>query len=1600
MSLVSNWVNWVDDNIVEGGKAVVGSFLEKAMDAPIGFQAFQDPNRTQTRRRVFMEKYANVAQNIGAGISTAALLTDADNPYLKDGFQLTRGGSIAEGDIGRTFTDYGKVISPAQAIFAGSEAFTFPGIRAAIRGGAQLLGKEVPTGAKKDFNLYDEEQRRVAFDEEVAGKWTTGLADAVITWFADPFLIGSRAARLARTETLDRSVPLGDTDAINKVMTQAGPSAFIDEVLVTDQAGLLKNRVVRLSSDPDFVAGLFGEIDNARFGAKARDVAEDTYRALLGDETALSRLDTLAAASADAIRRAQTNKRFTDNDIKYIADVQFNGDVNAALLARSDLRNKVSEVYKDLVKRDKYLQSAIERARQGVNASPFAGPQAILPSRFGFIERTRATRGRSRANAFLGGPGLRSTSQRGVEGLEWKVEDFQLAPFHRVVRFISWSGLQRPSGIVNYKGFAAAESADELVSFMDSVQPWKGVESAATKRNLINSYLSAQTDVARANAIRRIEDTAIDAVNKKFNLDVPLNALEKQKYKVQGIKVPATLGEALKIDIMLRRENAKGVMRQSNFMVDDVVDPIIATTPELSSQIAETYQMLDIILYQRLAKENLGSIRGLAAKFGDRLLELYKTFDFFWRASVLLRLGYTQRNVGEGLLRSALYHRSFMKLQIEANLTNGAKNIKNNLLTERYERWKIAQQMGMSKPKATLGTYEDMIAWQEDQISIARIALKEKTDTLTTLQKEFKSKKISNKQKNAIKKDIVLLNDEIKTAKQGIVDAENGLSFLSDKIGKLLTKEGSALVKGRLGRKPITISNLTFRGSADGDMGAVGKKLASSARRVKAEVRNPLMQSRSIESYGYGLIRPNEIGYWDALSTSGRQFRNSEVTRRLMLIDTTLGRRHIANEVKKIDQWFKSKDPAAKRERSNTYAALESREALNNYVTKMWQDVQNYFPDPEIRLAMAKESTSLNGYQLRSKMGQRDDLGNIHGELIGPKGNRTTGELLRDSVDTAYKYLGTIPEDVMVRVPFYDNIYKSTIRQGAEALLKREKRTGIKITDREIKQVEFAAHRAALKEVNRNLFTIKRYSNFAAYGSFISPFIQAHLNTFRTWGRLAYENPDLFAPAPVLWRQGTANEFIGKDEDTNELYVTLQVPESWRDNPLFQGVEQVKVALNRFNFILAGQPWYSPGAGPIVQVAASNIINNIPWIDKAIYEKTGRILPVRSFIDKYVLPFGSSTAPGSLDLLLSASLQRIGSIAGAQFGFYTDEFLVRMNNITTIEFQKYRSGLRDTEPTPDEILDRTTNFFFLRLIANLGLPAIPEFKTDYDIYFTKYRELTTQYGYEQGEAMFYDMYPDYFELVTTRFRKNTTGIDPTIEAAARAEKFAPLINKVEQDNPYVSQLITNDVGAELDFDNAAYAWQLKTAVGGTGEVTYRDNIDADTAMKEAKIKSGWVEYNKFSQWLEAEIEASGFETIEDRGAEYLKDARKDFIADLSKNNQAWGIAFSEDYSPKGYRKNIRAINTILTDVEFMNSDIAKDEPAFDYLIDYMDFRDFVVSELERRGTVGGAKSLNAESNDDIRKGIALFISEKKSESPKFSLWYDRYLASDQFERLN
>ncbi len=51
-----------------------------------------------------------------------------------------------------------------------------------------------------------------------------------------------------------------------------------------DAIGLYKHPVVKMSNNPELLAGVFGDINEANYGVKARPLAENAFRAMLGDE--------------------------------------------------------------------------------------------------------------------------------------------------------------------------------------------------------------------------------------------------------------------------------------------------------------------------------------------------------------------------------------------------------------------------------------------------------------------------------------------------------------------------------------------------------------------------------------------------------------------------------------------------------------------------------------------------------------------------------------------------------------------------------------------------------------------------------------------------------------------------------------------------------------------------------------------------------------------------------------------------------------------------------------------------------------------------------------------------------------------------------------------------------------------------------------------------------------------------------------------------------------------------------------------------------------------------------------------------------------------
>jgi len=1667
MSLLKDFTDFLDRNFdtpaeaarrydqdLESGKAFLGETLEYF--APEG-----------TKQRTVLDKAAQIGQAVGAGISTIPLLADKQNPAYKDGFQIS--------DIKETYYGPARQISPAQALFGASEIAPFNLPRQALNV-AEDLGVNVPTGGRRDFDIYNENQRRIAFDEELIGKWSTGAADFMVSWYADPFVVGVEAGLLAKGKLINPKVPLGDVKAIREMIPltkvkrpnedltyteldeflgvprpapvkvpkekRTGASAFIDFALRTDATGIYKHPFAKNSSNPDAIAGIFGDINVENYGIKARPIAENTLRALFGDEKALKVLEKEAASIGDMIDRLSTKEfaRATSSKkfgIQLLADFTFDGDVNAMLMRNKEEGLKYKNILDDVKTRNASLRNLLSRVQDNVIESPFLGTKAIAPSRFSLVEDARAKIAETKTKAFIND---RFFFTEPIEGLEWTSKVFKLSNHDYPVRVISWSGLQQPSGWVAFKGIGSSGSADELIAFMDKVRPWRNKNGVDVKRNLLNQYLRAQTDADRIVIITKIENQAVKAINKRYGLDRKLTEAEKTTVKNLEIKKmdgsgPATtLADMIKWKIDKKRNNVLEHYRSKQFAYND--GEWVFTDPTLSAQLGDAMPMLDIKLYQSFASRNLKAGRQYLSYASAGWKAVEGAIDAIWRPVTLLRLAYPQRNVISESYRVALYNEGILEMatSLAKGTGNATNNLYHNIVGNRIQKYVLAKELGLSVPKTMLGSYQSILKWNKVELNVTKKNYTEKNETLdlarTKLSRNVQLKKTNKNildERKELQQTVKLLNKEVSELEPQLIEQQKFYGELLKAVDNIQKKPGGKANKYAQRKADIVVGDLVFKGARAGALGSIGTKLVSAGQKTKKEIRNPSKQSVKYTSYGWKTLDPNSPDYYPALYVQARQLRETEVTKRMLLIDVTRGKRHVVSELNKIKKWFLSDDRLAqiefrntkvtkpkeivrdpnkkltKKEQKQLAIANEKRKTskydIDNYIALRWSEVQSYFPDQSLRFDIANRPYEQipSPLELESRLGKleiENKLSPIPGEAFEIT-QRSVPKIYGRFVDTFFKYLGTIPEDNFIRVPFYSGIYEEVINTGAKLLQEKSKRTGKPVTELQIQGVERAAHREALKESKTILYTVERYSNIVPLLSFTMPFIQAAINTTRVTGKLLLSNPKPLIRPTTVWGDEWNEKLVDKDPITGEPLITVQIPNSWRKYPGFKEIESVSFPVTRINIPFSGEPWWNPGAGPVLQVFASNFVNAVPHFDLAVESKTGYNIPIRKNFEQYVLPYGPSREPLSYDLLLPAWTKR-GVSAGLKMN--NQSFLTSANKFLAIENQKFRDGTRNDEPTPEEIVARTTWFFMLRLGFNQALAVIPNLNLEYKQYFDIYRGYTEKYGIDKADALFYENYPEFYEMVITSPTKNTTGADATSISSQQISINESLIAKIQTEDPYVTALITNAWGVDREnntFDRAAYNFQFRNTPA-TGGQKFRETVSLEEATKDAKVGSGWAAYNKFMQAFDIKVQKNGFDSYSSRGAGFLKKERDAWIEQQELINPVWFNEYSDGFESGKYKSTLRAIDIVLNDEKFTESSWYKSDPAFKALEEYMIYREEIVQYLKNMSS----QSIDAQSNKFVKDDVDKKVRELKNTSPKFSLWYDRYLEQDKFEDIN
>ena len=653
------------------------------------------------------------------------------------------------------------------------------------------------------------------------------------------------------------------------------------------------------------------------------------------------------------------------------------------------------------------------------------------------------------------------------------------------------------------------------------------------------------------------------------------------------------------------------------------------------------------------------------------------------------------------------------------------------------------------------------------------------------------------------------------------------------------------------------------------------------------------------------------------------------------------------------------------------------------------------FPEGQVDWNVATvRGTDGNPYTIATKGEEWQRWQPIHGkEIMDTIKEPGTKKALARQRDRIFKYIGSLPEDTLLRHPFVNVRYNQYMRQAIDDAVAQG---GKDMSNAELQALSRSARAYSLREVKRTLYTIERYTHGAEYMRFVSPFFAAWENTARTWGRIMLNDPSvaarayqiITAPVRAGWvvdENGVPVQFDGAQISKN-WSLQLQVPTGVAENiPGLAGHETMRFNLKSLNVVFQGETIFTPGFGPLVQIPVSEAIK----IDD---NKATRLLA------EMTLTTGVSKTTGSADLITPAWMRRA-------FSLYREDNAADYSRDFAMLYQQRRFELQQQgiEP-PKDLLERVKNetdrFYAMRTMANLILPASPQFgiKPEYQQYVDKWRQYQQQGtvdGVTAAERYRKD-FPEYFAFGFST-SQNTTGVTATKSARQNAERYGSTISSVLSipgvDPGVLGALLNNP--DDTSYDQYTAAWQTNRQVTPGIDVDYRSNKSPKEAADQPYIAKGWDDFIAMDSKTKALLASKGLKSFSANGAEGLQAYRREWLAWAQRNNPAWFVSYSQR-DENQFNANAQAFTRALEDPKFSRD--KKDDVAWQAIGSYLTTREQLKQELASRQARGGSATLTSASNSDIAAFYTDYVAWLNRQSPRASELFTRYF-DGEFGRI-
>lgn len=608
--------------------------------------------------------------------------------------------------------------------------------------------------------------------------------------------------------------------------------------------------------------------------------------------------------------------------------------------------------------------------------------------------------------------------------------------------------------------------------------------------------------------------------------------------------------------------------------------------------------------------------------------------------------------------------------------------------------------------------------------------------------------------------------------------------------------------------------------------------------------------------------------------------------------------------------------------------------------------------------------------------GSRPEINaNVNALVLGGDGPT---HFLKKASESLMHLTGTMPDDILVRHPLYNNLYKARL---TDHVLSWMGATGQKITNQGVRDLMVQqAHLGARKDLQNLVYDVSRFNDAGHTLRFVSPFFNAWFNAMQSWSSLLIQNPTLLARGyqakELLWNSpftvdNTTGQKATPDTPWDHTSFVFHMPKGLA-NSLIGPAGLTDVPIDAKTLI---SPTYldaigNPGFGPLMSIPANEIVKAHPgMMNNPIMRSM-----LNNMVDK-----------NSLQQIMPTGLTDMSSLADLLVG--RPEDAKNFANLAWSIYQEqqwdYANGKRQLPPQWDDVKATAWYVTAVDMIANrlspLGFKPSPTHQPVHDEY---QRMLNNGESVSQAQHDIYTKYGAAGMAFTQSLTTNPSGIPATVGASGLVKKYSAVL----QQYPELGAVIVGPNG-NGNFDQMAYDWQVAEGL--------RQKLTPEDAAKQAQINTGWAQYGNVLAAAQAKLQARGLTSLNSPAARDIKAQITNFVSSTGdpNNHEFYNQDFYDNYNAYNaahYETRMQNLLKIANEPALLGNTTRSDIRG---LQAYSQLRDNTYAALQSRHN----KTLTAAGNGDIARGYDQKVAELMQKYTGFAQLYDRYLRKDDWK---